>query len=1566
MTLMRDHTVYKSSTVKDIIPLGSPRLKQSPAPSSLQEAPIKTFEPPRRLSDPKLVLPMDQLGAESRSHPSGVHRGDLNSDARPRSHLSGIHRRGSGSEGDARPRTHLSEVHRRDSGSGSEARTHLSGAHRRGSGSESDARPRTHLSEVHRRDTGSGSEARTHLSGAHRRGYGSESDARPRTHLSEVHRRDSGSGSEARTHLSGVHRRDSRSDSDARPRTHLSGVHRRDSGSESDARPRTHLPEVHRRDSGSESETRTHLPGLHKRDSGSDSDARPRSHLPGLHRRYSGSESDSMPRPRSHSSAVHQNISGDGFEITHTPISNPPNSSWMHHRTSEGGVKSDAKASPQPHPPHPSVMLHRTSVGGVKSDAKASPQPHPPHPSVVLHRTPVGGVKSDAKPCSANLSNTHNGTMQPSIRPQPSFHSPVSPNSCKVTSFHPRNRVDYGEVSGEQMNRDLKVGTSRPPLIGAPPSRFSLPTTPTSRSKQNSGSTPGNMDPLSPGSHDISQKPSPSLHSTSRCITAGDERQTMRNGDQISPMMPCPVTPLQSQGFRDHGANHPSRKQDTPARSGSLSLKKRRRPDSREDEASNKRVCPGDYTSSTYGTTSLKTSSDPSKSHLNTSPVRLKDRRSFMKAAGMETGVSAVPNSPVATPKPPRQPSISEGEKLCIISTRKLGIPQSVEGETVPRLTIKTPAQNLNRGEGRQKESTGNKGTCHRDKETPRPMSRPRTDSGKVLSCRATTTLRDPQLFSAYVMLESCLPALSNQETTSDASVSSSVTLSPSKKTSRTIECPSGLMLSSAIPKVRHVVDESVKAGAGPSSTGFVFRRDENANLNTDSSNRTTTRFNSGFLSTEVADLSTSLHSPLPCPSPTSAFGRQGKDEKGKGGPRKFRKSLSFLSEDHLDVELGLGDLSLSQAFELCQTSSSSEEDQLPSLQQILDRTARPPDTPVKGAYPSPNTPVGPRCHSQPPEYKTKATSYRNTLDEMLKENQNIQRSKDLQAKLRLACEENLLRLAEEEEKSLDEAISHEHKEFLQRFSVVSGAIRDLHPGETVFSLENFGRLFNQHTLQLRNCNVPPQNTSQKTLLCSTPDQFSSHVSFGLFQRAYRSSPCPPQVSLWLFQMMSVHSDLLTCRHILKALTDVALYAAEHIIMKKRMGFEVWVPSVADISLVFMNMGVPFITLFPLEDVQPRFTEGDLIEGIEIGTNSSSIKEQLCTFPEHNLESVIEYLCLCTSLCPRAYSDGDLLLLLTVMSKVGLETQLSLQPKDHLHSLLHNLVNSIKDLDDMLPRICRSLVDLTEDHHNLRWLVQLLPDNMRGKRLRRHFSMSAISKLLDNRCTYTPSNTEFKLSDLRQYLPRMRPSLLVQGLAKTHNPQIVKDEEEEDTASLDQQAYYLCYSLLSLANEATIFEFFPPKQKRQLLLLSAELEKHIKCDIRESEKMLYRSKVKDFVARIYTKWQVIVHRTRPLQGKLYEYWQPLPEDTVSCIQESHHSIKEREEMFIGVNGEEEEEEDEDKGEAREGETEEKEEEEGNIIEMDLALEEEEEILGEKEDDDDDDGSMDVSLAESDE
>ncbi|KAK2824302.1 hypothetical protein Q5P01_021477 [Channa striata] len=587
--------------------------------------------------------------------------------------------------------------------------------------------------------------------------------------------------------------------------------------------------------------------------------------------------------------------------------------------------------------------------------------------------------------------------------------------------------------------------------------------------------------------------------------------------------------------------------------------------------------------------------------------------------------------------------------------------------------------------------------------------------------------------------------------------------------------------------------------------------------------------------------------------------------------------------EDPIDVELGL---SLALDLDLTQSSQSSEEEPLLSFQEMMERVTKPPDTPEKRTYSESST-LGRNCqtkiHLLPSS--TNTGIYRNSLDQMLKDINTNKRAKEIEMQLLTACKEDLLRIAEyeEAEENQNEGISTEQQEFLQRYSLMSSAIREVPPGETVFNLDKFGQIFNQNSLQLRKCMVNPQGTAQKTLLWSSPAQLKLHVTIGLFQESYDcQSPCPSQVTRFLFKMMSVHSERMVSDAMLKALCDIACTAAYQRVKNGNQQFKVWVPSLADVTLVLMNMGVAFVTLFPFENLQPAFTEGDLLEEEHVKIETPSSDKEQNTFPEHNCNNILKYLSYCMGLCPRAYSDGELLLLLTVVARIGLDTRLILQSDVELYPLQFKMVNNIRDWDTMLPRICQALTNMTDDHHNMCLLVQMLPDNTCGRQLRRHLSLSMISKLLDGNCIYRPTEKEFQLSKLRPYLARMKPSALLRTMLSSSSR---SEKDEDDMAALDQQAYYLCYSLLTLANESSNFQFFPAEQKEQLMYLCSELETHVKCDIRESEKRLYRSKVKDLVARIYTKWQMLLQRTRPLHGKLYDYWQPLPADTLICSQD---------------------------------------------------------------------------------
>lgn len=358
------------------------------------------------------------------------------------------------------------------------------------------------------------------------------------------------------------------------------------------------------------------------------------------------------------------------------------------------------------------------------------------------------------------------------------------------------------------------------------------------------------------------------------------------------------------------------------------------------------------------------------------------------------------------------------------------------------------------------------------------PISRSqRIPCPKISSCTDTAMdpcklLLDPKIYSSFVRLELSRNDLTKLETGLYRAITS--TLSSSGKPSSPKDVTSGLKTRSP--------------GIASAELVSPMDEDENAYLKTESSVLKTIPLSA---SAKSSSSDQKVHKSL-------SFLEEGEQRSNKNN------SCKSLEEDPLDVELSLGlDLSLGLELALSQTSSSSDEDQLPSLQQILDRSAWPPDTPEKGTIPAPSILVGLPHHSQPTSSsKAKSTSYRNNLDEMLKEKEGIQRSKEIEAKLQLSCKEKLLRLAEEEEEdNIEEAISQQQKDFLQRFSVLSSAIQDLHPGEAVFSLDNFGRLFSQHTLQLRRSNVTPCDTTQKTILWSSLEQLGTDLGPELLWR---------------------------------------------------------------------------------------------------------------------------------------------------------------------------------------------------------------------------------------------------------------------------------------------------------------------------------------------------------------------------------------------------------------------------------------------------------------------------------
>ncbi|XP_021254870.1 SMC5-SMC6 complex localization factor protein 2 isoform X2 [Numida meleagris] len=506
--------------------------------------------------------------------------------------------------------------------------------------------------------------------------------------------------------------------------------------------------------------------------------------------------------------------------------------------------------------------------------------------------------------------------------------------------------------------------------------------------------------------------------------------------------------------------------------------------------------------------------------------------------------------------------------------------------------------------------------------------------------------------------------------------------------------------------------------------------------------------------------------------------------------------------------------------------------------------------------------------------------SYVNSLEHLLKEKEQSKRLDELEKRLREDMQRKEIDSSDGEDENAVENgdLSEEHRAFIKRFSVVAHAIPDYHPGEDIFDLSISGKIFNQHDLDLRNFHFIPQNAIEKLLVSSDVTQQLFFAIHG-FLSSYSCSACPIPILKWLFQMMSVHPNYCVSTQILDRLIEITLNNASISDEQSKP----WIPSLADVSTVFVNMGITFRSLFPLEHLQPNFNERDILSQMQ-GTVSkeqpggftNSACPAFSCLPESNLMNVIKFLDFCTTVIQDGYTDQEILLLLLLLFKISLEKQLKQVSLIDFQCLLTKLLISIKDWGTKMPELCLGVSELSSQHHNLLWLVQLVPSWItRGREVRRRLSLVIIAKLLNKKHMRIPDDCDKQMSLLHQYLVYMKPSNLLEKMGKDEQQNVSEEHiKERVNTELEQEVYYLIYILLHLVSEASFFDNVNSDQRQHLLKLCGTLDKHIKCDIREDARLFYRTKVKDLVARIYGRWQDLIQNSRLTQGKLHDFWEP--------------------------------------------------------------------------------------------
>ncbi|XP_041875139.1 SMC5-SMC6 complex localization factor protein 2 isoform X1 [Corvus kubaryi] len=626
--------------------------------------------------------------------------------------------------------------------------------------------------------------------------------------------------------------------------------------------------------------------------------------------------------------------------------------------------------------------------------------------------------------------------------------------------------------------------------------------------------------------------------------------------------------------------------------------------------------------------------------------------------------------------------------------------------------------------------------------------------------------------------------------------------------------------------------------------------------------------------------------------------------ETGKSVPPSLSLKESFMDSGHESSQTS-GELEVKRNFtnkskldRNWQSSSESEDDILESildddeeeeeeealmpLQKMLSSSHKPQAGTLEDSFDSFSqdtvTPLLKLHLSKAPIISK--VSYVNSLDHLLKEKEESRRLEEMEKWLQEDIErEDNASDGENEDNASGDDLSEEHRAFIKRFSVVTYVIPDNHPGEEIFDLSASGKIFTQHNLDLRNFHLIPQNPIENLLLNSGVTQQLSLAVNGFLNSAYSCILCPIPILKWLFQMMSIHPDYCVSTQILDKLMEITLKNSS----LSDEQFKPWIPSIADISAVFVNMGIGFRSLFPLEHLQPTFNEHDILSQVQETVNQQQPREDIASaspaFPsllENNLINVIKFLGFCMSVIQDGYTDREMWLLLILLFKISLEKQLKQVPLIDFQCLFVKLLMNIKDWEAKMPELCLAVSELSSNHHNLLWLVQLVPSWIeRGREVRRRLSLVIIAKLLYKKHVEIPDDSDKQMFLLHHFLVCMKPSYLLKKMREMREGlKEQKDDENHPHAELEHKVYYLIYVLLHLVSEASFLDVVNSSQRQHLLKLCRALDKHVKGDIREDARLFYRSKVKGLAARIYGKWQDVIQTTRLTQGKLHDFWEP--------------------------------------------------------------------------------------------
>ncbi|XP_060603673.1 SMC5-SMC6 complex localization factor protein 2-like [Ruditapes philippinarum] len=327
----------------------------------------------------------------------------------------------------------------------------------------------------------------------------------------------------------------------------------------------------------------------------------------------------------------------------------------------------------------------------------------------------------------------------------------------------------------------------------------------------------------------------------------------------------------------------------------------------------------------------------------------------------------------------------------------------------------------------------------------------------------------------------------------------------------------------------------------------------------------------------------------------------------------------------------------------------------------------------------------------------------------------------------------------------------------------------------------------------------------------------------------------------WLFLLMSVNEDHQVQNGCKKMLLEILHYQLMD-------GQQKWAPRLVDILSVLHNYGAALESLIPCNSSTLEIIRGKLVKEPghihQPGAGNIGMKTE-------NLILVLQILAQCLNGPSGRYSPNDLSLLCVALCKASLDTSIKhFCAKGAFQNCITMVIRQYLDADWLKERLklTRMLVGITDHHHNNAHIAELLPPGARGMFIQRGFCYLVLSEILLDRTNVSDELlNSIKIKDMEKFIPKL------------------KDVLEIDSYKLS--------SVVTLIDKCVGVNMTLNSEERgQLKCL---LEK-VRCvRVRDNVSMLDRTRVKDMIVRMTSKWALDIQTMKGKQTKIFEYASPV-------------------------------------------------------------------------------------------